>query len=81
MCRSGDSEGSQCLYEQISTTGRLALDAKRGRTLAHLRLALPARLQLVKGVDHGENLHRTDGGEHVRIVAGRRPKTTGFVLA
>ena len=59
-----------------------AFDAKRGRrTLPHLRLALPARLQIIKGVDHGENLHRTDGREHVRIMAGGSPESTAFVLA
>lgn len=51
------------------------------RTLPHPRLALPARFQLVKGVQHGEDLHRANGGEHVGVVERRSAKAAAIVLA
>lgn len=51
------------------------------RTLAHLGLALPPRLELVEGVDHGEDLHGADGVEHVGVVAWGGAKAAAVVLA
>lgn len=53
----------------------------RVRTLAHLGLAFAPILQLVKGVDHGEDLHSTDCVEHVSVMARGGAKASTVVLA
>lgn len=50
-------------------------------TLAHLGLALPPRLELVKGVHHGEDLHGADCVEHVGVVARGGAEPAAVVLA
>lgn len=49
-------------------------------TLAHLGFALAAFLELVESVYHGEDLHGTDGIEHVRIVTRCGAEPTVLVL-
>ena len=51
------------------------------RTLPDSCLAGPARLEVVKRVDHGEDLHGADGGEHVGVVAGGGAEAAAGVLA
>lgn len=53
----------------------------RELTLADLGLAPAPRLKLIKGVDHGEDLHGADGVEHVGVVAGRGAEAAAVLLA
>lgn len=49
-------------------------------TLAHLGLALSSCFELIKSVDHSEDLYGTDRIQHVRIVTRSSAKTAAFML-
>jgi hypothetical protein len=51
------------------------------RTFSNLSLALAPSLEFIECIDQGENLYRTDGGEHVGIMARSRTEATIFMLA
>lgn len=49
-------------------------------TLAHLGLALAPILQVIESVDHSQDLHSTDGIEHVWVMTGCSTKAAVIVL-